>query len=335
MTTRRKLLLTALAAVLLAAAAIGYAVSRPRPSPRPVAAAAGPVTLATGPGTPAAGPGTRAAGPRILAITDRHLTVAPLGGDSRSISGVECLRAYAAAGTAICLRPKTAWSYEAAVLDEELHERTAFAVPGLPNRARVSASGRMVSWTTFVGGDSYAGSAFSTRTGILDTRTGNRADTLENFTIRRDGRPYRSADVNFWGVTFTADDNRFYATMSTGRKRYLVLGDFAARSVTTIKENVECPSLSPDGTRLAFKQAINADPARGWRLSVLDLSTMRVTETTEPTSVDDQAAWLDDHTLMYTLRTGDGTPTVWSVPADGTGAPHPLLTGAESPAPLK
>ena len=30
------------------------------------------------------------------------------------------------------------------------------------------------------------------------------------------GGRYRAVDVNFWGVTFTADDNRFYATMSTG-----------------------------------------------------------------------------------------------------------------------
>jgi hypothetical protein len=323
-TARRKALLTALAAVLLAAVAVGYAVLRPRAEPRRpaiVSAAAGPVTLASG--------------PRLLAITDRHLMTTPIDGKAeRSVADVECLRAYAAAGTGICLRPKTAWSYEAVVLDKDLHERAAFAVPGLPNRARVSADGRMVAWTTFVGGDSYAGSSFSTRTGIYDTRTGKRADSLEGFAIRRDGKPYRSADVNFWGVTFTADDNHFYATMATGNKRYLVLGDFAARTVTTLKENVECPSLSPDGTRIAFKQAIDADPARGWRLSVLDLAGMRVTETAETASVDDQAAWLDDHTLMYTLRAGDGTPTVWSVPADGTGTPQPLLAGAESPAPL-
>lgn len=317
----KRVLLTALAAVLLAAVAVGYAVSRPRPEPRRPVPAAGPVTLA--------------AGPRLLAITDRRLMTAPINGSERTVADLECLRAYAAAGTGICLRPKTAWSYEAVVLDQDLHERAAFAVPGLPNRARVSADGRMVAWTTFVGGDSYAGSAFSTRTGIYDTRTGARAETLEGFAIRRDGKPYRSADVNFWGVTFTADDNRFYATMSTGDKRYLVLGDFAARTVTTVKENVECPSLSPDGARIAFKQAIDADPARGWRLSVLDLTSMRVTETAETTSVDDQAAWLDDHTLLYTLRAGDGEPTVWSVPADGAGSPRPLLAGAESPAPLR
>lgn len=102
----------------------------------------------------------------------------------------------------------------------------------------------------------------------------------------------------------------------------------------TLKEYVECPSLSPDGRRIAFTEAIDADPARGWRLSVLDLATMRVTATAETASVDDQAAWLDDATLAYTLRQSDGRPDVWAVPADGSGSPRLLVPGAESPSPL-
>ncbi|WP_231930810.1 TolB family protein [Micromonospora coriariae] len=158
--------------------------------------------------------------------------------------------------------------------------------------------------------------------------------SLEEFAVTRDGRAYRNPDVNFWGVTFTADDNRFYATMSTSGKRYLVRGDVTARRVETMKENVECPSLSPDGSRIAFKEAIDADPAKGWRLSVLDLATMRVTATAETATVDDQAAWLDAGTLAYTLRQSDGRPDVWTVPADGSGTPTLVLPGAESPSPL-
>jgi hypothetical protein len=284
----------------------------------------------------AAGNLTLTPGPRLLTITDRHLasvTVTDPAGP-RTVSTVECLRAYAAAGTGICLRPSSAWSYEVVVLDADLKPRQAFAVPGLPNRARVSPSGRFVAWTVFVGGDSYTSSGFSTRTGILDTRTGTTVNTLEDFTVIRDGAPYRNVDVNFWGVTFAADDNRFYATMSTGGRRYLVRGDLAARTVQTLQDNVECPSLSPDGTRIAFKRAIDADPMKGWRLSVLDLASMRVTQTAEGASVDDQAAWLDGATLAYTLRQDDGRPDVWSVPADGSGAPRLLIPGAESPAAL-
>ncbi|WP_157441608.1 TolB family protein [Actinoplanes awajinensis] len=122
--------------------------------------------------------------------------------------------------------------------------------------------------------------------------------------------------------------------MSTGGQRYLVRGDFAKRAVVTLATNVECPSLSPDGTRVAFKQAIGGDPLRGWRLSVLDLATLRVTATAEPASVDDQAAWLDDSTLAYTLRHSDGSPDVWTVPADGSGPSQLLIPGAESPSAL-
>jgi len=192
----------------------------------------------------------------------------------------------------------------------------------------------MVAWTSFVGGDSYNHGGFSTRTGILDTRTGVLASTLEKFAVTRQGRPYQASDLNFWGVTFTADDNRFYATMSTAGRRYLVEGDFAARTVRTLKENVECPSLSPDGTRIAFKEAIGADPTRGWRLSVLDLASMRVTPLAERRSIDDQAAWLDNTALAYTVRDSSGNPAVWSVPANGSGTPHLLIPDADSPAPL-
>ncbi|MGC5286372.1 hypothetical protein [Micromonospora sp. DT231] len=323
LSTRAKLGVVVASAVLLGSVAAGYVAVAAEPARTPPAATGDQVVTLT-------------PGPRLLAITDRHLstvaTADPTG--PRTVSGVECLRAYAAGGTGVCLRPETAWSYEVVVLDAALRQTRAVGVPGLPNRARVSASGRMVSWTTFVGGDSYTASGFSTRTGILDTTTGATINTLEEFAITRDGRRYRSPDVNYWGVTFTADDNRFYATMSTGGKRYLVRGDVAARTVETVRENVECPSLSPDGTRIAFKEAIDADPAKGWRLSVLDLATMRVTATAETRSVDDQAAWLDGGTLAYTRRQSDGQPDVWSVPADGSATPTLTIPGAESPAPL-
>jgi len=41
----------------------------------------------------------------------------------------------------------------------------------------------------------------------------------------------------------------------------------------TLRRNVECPSLSPDGTRIAFKERV---AARGdGRLHVLDLRALR------------------------------------------------------------
>jgi Tol biopolymer transport system component len=113
--------------------------------------------------------------------------------------------------------------------------------------------------------------------------------------------------------------------MATGGKTYLMEGDIAARSMRAVRENVECPSLSPDGTRIAYKHQIG-EQRGNWRLHVLDLGTGKDTALAEKRVVDDQAEWVDDQTVAYGL---DGA--VWSVPADGSGAPQPLLRDALSP----
>jgi hypothetical protein len=194
----------------------------------------------------------------------------------------------------------------------------------------VSASGRMAAWTFFVSGDSYLSVGFSTRAGILDTRTGVLVKNLEDFTLEKDGRDFRASDLNYWGVTFAADDNRFYATASSEGRTYLVRGDFARRRMRVLRENAECPSLSPDGTRVVYKKRTGSttDP---WRLYALDLRSGRETPLAEPASVDDQAAWLDDRTVMYS-RLRDDSSDVWSVPADGSGRPELLIKDAYSPA---
>ncbi|MEU5266565.1 hypothetical protein [Amycolatopsis sp. NPDC021455] len=281
-------------------------------------------------------------GPRLLfrstADADRgHVatvsTADPAG--PRTVSPLSCARVYAAGGSGLCLRQDgDLTTYQLVQLDAQLTVKREIPLVGLPNRARVSASGRMLAWTVFVTGDSYNGGMFSTRAGILDTATGDLAGTLEDYAVTLDGKPYQAADLNFWGVTFTRDDRHFYATMSTAGHRYLVAGDFAAHTVRTLRENVECPSVSPDGTRVAFKSAVDGDPARGWRLSVLDLASSKVTPLAETRSVDDQPAWLDDHTIGYGVPRGPGHADVWSVPADGSGTPRLLVPEAESPAAL-
>ncbi|MGI5242474.1 hypothetical protein [Dactylosporangium sp. CA-139066] len=255
-------------------------------------------------------------------------------GGARKVAAARCNRVYAAAGTAICLRPDGPLAtYQVAILGRHLEERDSYPMVGVPNRARVSADGRLITWTAFVTGDSYNGGQFSTRVGVLDASTGDAvADTLETFTLTRDGRPYQAADINYWGVTFAPGDRTFYATMSTAGHRYLVQGDFQQRTVRTLAENVECPSLSPDGTRIAFKQAVGGDPAKGWRPAVLDLATLHPAVLGETRSVDDQIAWLDERTVMYALPRDADHADVWSLPADGTGAPALLIPDAESPA---
>ncbi|MEU9348208.1 TolB-like translocation protein [Streptomyces sp. NPDC048278] len=266
-----------------------------------------------------------------------ELTTVPAAAPAgpRTASGVKCLRFYAAAGTGVCLQAvhgAVSDTYRALILDAHLKERAHYDVPGIPSRARVSPTGHYAAWTAFVGGDSYAGTDFSTRTAIVDTRTGALIPTLEAFRIVRDGRPYRSADVNFWGVTFASDDHTFYATLATKGSTYLVRGDLRTRTVTTLHPNVECPSLSPDGTRIAYKKRVQGLPKDApWHLYVLDLRTLRETPLAETRSVDDQAVWKDAHTVVYALP-GDYGADLYEIPADGTGKPRRISVSAVSPA---
>jgi hypothetical protein len=251
---------------------------------------------------------------------------------ARTISALSCVRVYGAAGGGACLtvqRSAVAQTY-LVLLDGHLNRTHLFAVDGTPSRTQISGDGRMVSWTTFVSGHAYTSKAMSTRTGIFDRKTGRMWQDLEKFKLFRDGAWVTATDLNYWGVTFTRDDDRFYATARTSTTTYLVEGRVSTRTMKTLRTNVECPSLSPDGTRLAFKKA-TGDPARPWRLHTLDLRTMRETPLTETNSVDDQAAWIDDKTVAYGRIRGS-TTDIWSVSADGSGTPRLLLENAFSPA---
>ncbi|GAA3487464.1 MULTISPECIES: hypothetical protein [Streptomyces] len=256
------------------------------------------------------------------------------GQASAQTGGPSCDRFHAAGQHALCLRklPGVPARTHAVVLDRNLREVRRVTVAGIPNRARVSASGNVLAWTTFATGDSYATSAFSTRTAVLDLRTGFLVKSIEGIPLTIDGVRHHSPDVNFWGVTFARDDNRFYATVSTKGRTHLVEGDLRKWSAKALRTNVECPSLSPDNTRIAFKKKVRDDPSKPWQLYVLDLATLREHALAETRSVDDQAAWLDDATLGYALPGQDGRRSdLWTTPADGTGAPRLSVPGASSP----
>jgi len=320
----RRTVLAVVGAVVLTTVAVGYGV----------------LTTARDRTTVAAANTPSLTGPRIMfrsTAPDSKGHLALIAKDDpagpRSVSALTCLRVYAAGGTGTCLRQDGALTtFQIAILDRSLNVAKAIPLVGVPNRTRVSGDGRLVAWTVFVAGDSYNHGRFSTRAGLIDLGSGDMVDSLEFLSVTVDGHPYTAPDLNFWGITFTADDNHFYATMSTGGHRYLVEGDIAAKTVRTVAKNVECPSLSPDGRRIAFKSAVDGDPAKGWRLSVLDLSSGARTPLAETRSVDDQPAWLDPNTIGYAVPRETADSDIWSVPADGSGTPQLLIPHAESPA---
>lgn len=263
----------------------------------------------------------------------------------RAVSPLKCARVHFAGGRGVCLTVKrnVLSTYSALVFDDRFRVLRTIDLAGLPSRVRVSPDGQRAATTVFVGGDSYATAGFSTRTHFVDLATGRSLGDLERFSVQKDGKRFAAVDFNFWGVTFAADPNLFYATLGTGGRTYLVEGDLRTRQADVVHDNVECPSLSPDGRRVAFKKSVGSGigPVR-WRLSVLDLDTMEEVQLAETRSVDDQVIWLDDDRVAYGL-TSDGDPLpstdggqstiltdTWVVSADGTGAPEVYLPAASS-----
>ena len=99
-----------------------------------------------------------------------------------------------------------------------------------------------------------------------------------------------------------------------------------------VRPDVECPSLSPDNTKLVFKRRIGARSRGWWQLTSFDLTTNTETVLSNETrSVDDQVEWLDDATVLYHL-TGSGTAAdLWVLAVDGKSPPRRLLFSVNIP----
>lgn len=234
-----------------------------------------------------------------------------------------------AAGDGICLAAKRhGFDYEAVVYGPGRGPRDRFTIPGVPDRARVSPDGRYAGFTTFLSGHTYSAGvrSFATHTAIVDMRAGKQLFKLDELEVTRDGERFERADANFWGVAFAGGD-RFYATLGSGGRHYLLEGHVGTRRARVIREHVECPSLSPNGRRIAYKRRIGKQDR--WRLHVLDLASGRDIALAERRSIDDQPEWLGDDTIVYS-----DDRSVYGVPADGSGRPHRLVARASSPVAL-
>jgi len=256
---------------------------------------------------------------------------------NRAVLDSSCERVYATGINGVCITADRGIvaTYGITELTSRLAPQHSTELVGLPSRARISPDGSLISTTTFVTGHSYAESSFATQT-IIRKDTGEEIGNIEDFTATVDGQPFTVVDRNYWGVTFV-DDDTFYATAASTSmgKTWLVKGSISGRTMTSLRTDAECPSISPDRTRVAFKTR-QGNPAPGqWHIDVLDLATGKETVLAETRSVDDQVEWLDDSTVLYALpREGaDATVSdVWQVPADGTGTPSVLIPQASSPA---
>jgi hypothetical protein len=269
-----------------------------------------------------------------------RLSVSPLDAREpadRASAGLTCDRVSFAAGRGLCLMTNRGvfTNYQAVLLDATLGARQTIALTGSPSRTRISPDGRVGAITVFATGSEhrYEGSAFSTKTTIVDMATGGELGDLESFATWRDGARIAAADFNFWGVTFARDGNTFYATLKTAGRTYLVRGDVGLRTLTVLKENVECPALSPDNRLIGFKKRVGPEPGP-WRFYVLDVATLAERPIdAESRSIDDQLEWLDDtHVLYGAPRPGrPSSRDVWVAPIDGRGPARIFRSDAESP----
>jgi WD40-like Beta Propeller Repeat len=268
--------------------------------------------------------------PRAPFGDGRVYVVSPAGRADRA-GALACKQLHAApGGTGLCLGlAENGLDYDAILFDGDYRETRRFPIAGVPDRARVSPDGRYAAYTTFddksAQGYFASASEFTTFTRILDTRTGKVVLRLEDLTVIHEGRPLPdTSDENFWGVTFTGD-GRYYATGALLGEHYLLEGRIGSRQARTIRAHVECPSLSPDGSRIAYKRRIGN--SNRWRLHVLDLASGEDVALAERRSIDDQPEWLDDERIAYS-----DDRSVFAVPADGGGRPVKLVGGASSPA---
>jgi hypothetical protein len=257
---------------------------------------------------------------------------------SRQATSLTCQRVHFAGNRGSCLeaRPSPITSFSVILFDAAFQPTARIPLAGYPSRTRVSPDGRYAATTVFVSGHSYADTDFSTATQIIDAVTGTPVvANLEQMELWSGGARLTAPEANFWGVTFAADSNRFYATLGLGEAVYLVAGNIAANRMTVVTEGIECPALSPDNTRVAGKKLVPGSGPGKWRLHVLDLRTLIATPVAESRFIDEQVEWLDNAHLLYTQAAADvsspAVTDVWVVPADGSGKPALLLRSAASP----
>jgi hypothetical protein len=275
----------------------------------------------------ASGTGTtllvRAAGSQDAGRID--LISAP-GGQVHGALPLHCDRVHVGAAIVACLRSVPGQGVKLDLADRKGAVLETFSFPNilLPSRVRVSRDGASVALTGFSGGHTYTGTDFTTRTYVVDVNRHRLLADVSTFkVIEANSLALPARRFNVWGITF--DDKvpgKFFATVGAGGAVFLAAGDLQARTLTLLRADMECPSLSPDGTRIAFKRR---DGAGGWLPAIYEIASRREWVLKEVRSVDDQIEWIDNATIAYELaREGrldnatEGATDVMIRPADGS-----------------
>lgn len=257
---------------------------------------------------------------------------------ARAFTPIACDRVDVAGAFASCLRtvPGVETTFEADVINLSTWQKTqSWPLPGIPSRTRLSDDGTLAGTTAFVTDDSYATVGFSTRTEIHSTADGSSRGNLESWHLTVDGQLFTASDRNLWGVTFV-DDDTIYATAAShaAGTTWLMTGSISGQSLTSVADNAECPSVSPDKTKVAYKKVVDTVNGQSvWAVAVRDIASGTETLIPSTKGLDDQVEWLDNATLLYGLpREGQaGTTDVYSVGITADAQPSVFIPGAWSP----
>ncbi len=264
---------------------------------------------------------------------------------SRELFARRCMRVHVAADRGVCLSQDESVFAPAFrteffdVTQAGLPEVRSYASP-LPSRARMTPDGSVASTTGFVSGSSYSDIGGEAETIVTIDEVNQRVGLvgLVQFEVLGEASKYAAADRQFWGVSFVNNDE-FYVTGFFGDEPEVLFGSRSRRTLEPTGHLGSCPSVSPDGEHLVFKETL-ADGE--YALAVVDLSTGEQWSLGETRSVDDQVEWLDNDTILYAIHPDgdDGADVqpqfdIWMLDIAPGSEPELFLPAADSPAVLR
>lgn len=263
----------------------------------------------------------------VVTIIEPDGTVEPFGPTDR-----RCDVLHRGGEVLACLSDDNGKGTTVEVIDVETGETIqSYTSLGLPSRMRVSDDDRWMAYTVFVEGHSYTTPGeFSTDPTIIDLEAGS-YQTVEAFTARDlNGKVINAVDRNYWGMSFVdGGDGLFYAALQSNGVTYIIEGDANTRTAQVILEGYGCPSPSPDGKRLIVRDEHTLE------FLLHDLETGETTPLPETRLSDDQAEWIDNSTIVYSLpadnpgSAAQPAMDVWSLNVDG-GEPVMIARAASS-----
>jgi hypothetical protein len=274
---------------------------------------------------------------RTLAPKNAHgrIAVHPLNAtdkNERHVTPLSCARVHYSAGAGICIVEEPegrvvrqiAYTFDAAFM-----RRHKLPLKGIPVRVRLSPDGRRAGITIYAEEETPDGERLATESIIVDVAAGSVIADLREFALDISGQAPLTGPIDIASVTFHADSDRFFASLLSETRRYLVEGSVNSRALRIVRPGIANEALSADGKRLIAKRRVGE---RGyWQITIVDLDTWQERDLLQgPRSVDDQVDWLDDAHVLYHDVNDAGTG-VWKLAIDGVTAPQLLLADAFSP----